>query len=159
MVMYSITITNVRFAGAALPPVSKSNPRKATCLSPGGHEDCATIKTPVKIFFFTPHLASNTRYQINFPSVKSQRRRPHCLSEDWPARHRVYQQIEHSTRNYAHYAPRVARARDRRHYTRKRVISVIISISARPRNLVVAFAVFSIRSVRRNARPEMPRPR
>ncbi|KYM87485.1 hypothetical protein ALC53_03384 [Atta colombica] len=72
-----------------------------------------------------------SRYQINFPSVKSQRR-PHCLSEDWPARHRVYQQIEHSTRNYAHYAPRVARARERRHYTRKRVISVIISISAVP---------------------------
>ncbi|EGI58447.1 hypothetical protein G5I_13413 [Acromyrmex echinatior] len=39
-----------------------------------------------------------SRYQINFPSVKSQRR-PHCLSEDWPARHRVYQQIEHSTRD------------------------------------------------------------
>lgn len=72
-----------------------------------------------------------SRYQINFPSVKSQRR-PHCLSEDWPARHRVYQQIEHSTRNYAHYAPRVARARERRHYTRKRIISVIISISAVP---------------------------
>jgi len=71
-----------------------------------------------------------SRYRTNFPSVKS--RRGALLIRRLAGSASVHRQIEHSSRNYAHYAPRVARARERRHYARKRVISVIISISAVP---------------------------
>lgn len=70
-----------------------------------------------------------SRYQIDFPSVKSSV--PRCLSADWPARHRFTNRLS---------IPRVitlitrlgSPARERRRYARKRVISVIISISAVP---------------------------
>ncbi|KYQ59737.1 hypothetical protein ALC60_01122 [Trachymyrmex zeteki] len=53
-----LVVVDTRFVGAA--PVSKSNPRKATCLSVSWRETCATIKTRVKMFFYTP-LAFITR--------------------------------------------------------------------------------------------------